>query len=144
MAIALAIFLISLVGIVTLFALKFWEVRVGRVIAPALRARADQRAQEFKVFLARVRNEAEHLLPTLLRILNGIIRVAALSAASAARYVERELHRLADMVSHKRNFQPRERQNDFLKQVSEHPIRDTRSNGTDNNGNGGDSESTPV
>jgi hypothetical protein len=120
MAIALAIFLISLLGIVCLFALKFWEVRRGRLIAPALRARADAKAQAFKVFLTRMRTEAEHFVPTLFRILNGIIHVAALSAASAARYMERELYRLADMVSHKRNFQPRERQNEFLKQVEDH------------------------
>jgi hypothetical protein len=143
MAIALAIFLISLVGIVALFALKFWEVRAGRVIAPALRARADQRAQAFKASLAHMRNEAEHLLPTIARILNGVIRVAALSAAAAARYAERELYRVADMVSHKRNFQQRETQSDFLKQVSEHPMRDARTNGGAHD-NGSDSESTPV
>jgi hypothetical protein len=134
MAIALAIFLISLAGIVLLFAFKFWEVRRERVVAPALRARADERAQEFKTVLVRLRGEAEHFLPTLLRLFNGIIRIAALSAAGVARYIERELHRVADMVSHKRNFERRETQNDFLRQVSEHK------NGKDNS----ESDTTAV
>ena len=133
MAIALAIFLVSLLGIVLLFALKYWEARRAALFAPALRARADVKAQALKARLLRLRADAEHFLPTVARVISGIIHVAALSAAAAARGIERELHRLADMVSHKRNFQPRERQNDFLKQVSDHK-----------NGNGGESDTTTV
>lgn len=144
MTLALAIFLISLLGIVLLFALTYWEERRGAHIAPELHARADAGAQRLKAYLSRMRDNAGHLIPIAIRIFNGVIHVAALSAAGTARSIERELHRLADMVSHKRNFQPRETQNDFLKQVGERPMRDTRANGTGHSENGGEEEATNV
>ncbi|HVU75892.1 MAG TPA: hypothetical protein VHD38_03625, partial [Candidatus Paceibacterota bacterium] len=117
MAIALAIFLISLLGIAILFALKYWEERRGMPILPASRERADMRAQALKAYLLRMRTDAGHLLPIMVRIFSGLLHVAALSLAGVARSIERELHRLAEMVSHKRNFQPRETKSDFLRQV---------------------------
>jgi len=47
------------------------------------------------------------------------VREAALGLAASARYLERQAHRLADLVSHKRGFERRETKSEFLKQVTD-------------------------
>lgn len=123
---AIALFGISLVLIVALFALRWWELKQQRVLAPALRDRADERARELKDALLHS-NRILSRIPPLAAILSRyVVHEMALALAALARFSERQAHALADMVSHKHRFERRETQSEFLKQVSGHK-----------NGNGG-------
>lgn len=137
MAFAVAVFIASLLGIVAIFGLKHWEEKKQVVVAPAIRTRADVHAREFKKLLGQSRVELMKLPPILLYISRVLVHMAALKAAASARYLERQAHRLADVVSHKHRFERRAPRSEFLKQMSEHPMRDTRSNEVDKNGGAG-------
>ena len=117
---ATVIFSISVIGIIGLFALKYWEEKHGRVLAPQLRAHADTQALELKDLLLKIKVEARKLGPTSIRVARLALHELALSLAALSRASERQAHRLADLVSHKRGFVPRESKNEFLKQVSEY------------------------
>lgn len=119
MFIAGIVFFASLVGIIALFAVKYWEIRAERVIAPEIRERADERAREFKAALLRARREAAKLPPSLLTVVRYVIHEAALGLAKLARTLERKAHDVADFVSYKRGFERRQTNSQFLKQVSE-------------------------
>jgi hypothetical protein len=123
------VFVISLIGIVCLFGLKYWEEKHATVLVPKMRLWSDDKADEFKQFIAWSRAEAGSLTPRALRFARWCIHELALGFASLARASEREAHRLADLVSHKHRFERRESTNEFLKQVSDHK-----------NGNGVDTE----
>jgi hypothetical protein len=142
MAVAIAVFVSSLIGIAALFAQKAWELRRGSTVLPTMKLRADRYASEAKVALERGRVELEHLPPTLVRLSHVVLHQGALAAAAAARYAEREMHRLADMVSHKRGFENRESHNEFLKRMGEHKSGDGRME-EDAEANGGN-ETTHV
>ncbi|OGG54954.1 hypothetical protein A3C20_02655 [Candidatus Kaiserbacteria bacterium RIFCSPHIGHO2_02_FULL_55_25] len=120
MIVAIVIFFLSLLGIVGLFGLKHWEEQKQRVVAQDMRVRADERALEFKTWLENSRGEFKKLPPALLRLSRIAIHEAALGAAASARFIERQAHRLADMVSHKHHFERREPRSDFLKQMTDH------------------------
>lgn len=120
MIVAVVIFFLSLLGIVGLFALKHWEERKQLVVAQDMRARADECALEFKTWLENSRGELKKLPPELLRLSRIAVHEAALGAAASARFIERQAHRLADMVSHKHHFERREPRSEFLKQMTEH------------------------
>lgn len=120
MTVAVAIFFLSLSGIIALFTLKYIELRAQRVYVPRFRAAADKQARQLKALLIRTRYEASKLGPLSVLILRYFVHEAALAFASLARVGERQAHRLADMVSHKRGFERREPKNEFLKQVSEY------------------------
>ncbi|MEK7093673.1 MAG: hypothetical protein AAB927_04300 [Patescibacteria group bacterium] len=120
MIIAAVIFFLSLLGIAGLFFVKHREEKRQRVIAQDLRLRADERALEFKTWLENSRGELKKLPPELLRLSRIAIHEAALGAAASARFLERQAHRLADMVSHKHHFERREPRSEFLKQMTEH------------------------
>ena len=120
MTIVLVLFGLSLAGIIALFALKSWEMRSGRPLAPSLRAQGDELALVIKRRLLQVRVQLEALPPLSVRLLATLVQHSALAAAAAARFVERELHTLADRFSHKHRFERRETNNEFLKQVGEH------------------------
>ena len=120
MIVSIVIFFLSLLGIVSLFGLKHWEEKKQRVVAQDMRIRADGRAIEFKTWLENSRGELKKLPPALLRLSNFAIHEAALGAAASARFIERQAHRLADMVSHKHHFERREPRSEFLKQMTEH------------------------
>ena len=117
---AVVIFFLSLLCIAGLFALKHWEEKRQRVVAQNMRLRADGRAMEFKAWLENSRGEIKKLGPVLLRLSRFAIHEAALGAAASARLIERQAHRLADMVSHKHHFERREPRSEFLKQMTEH------------------------
>lgn len=114
------IFFLALLGIVALFAVKYWETRTDKQLAPITREKADERALEFKDFLARSRVELAKLPPTLVYISRFAVHEAALGAAALARMLEHQSHRLADLVSHKHRFERRETNSEFLKQVSDY------------------------
>ena len=120
MIIAIVIFFLSLLGIVGLFGLKHWEEKKQRVIAGVRRARADERALQLKTWLENSRGELKKLPPVLLRLSRFFVHEAALGAAASARFVERQAHRLADMVSHKHHFERREPRSEFLKRMTDH------------------------
>ena len=134
---AMILLAFSLTGIMFLFSVKHWEDRNARVFAPAFRLAADDRALRFKVFLGWCESEFHQLGPTSIRVARTLLHDLALSLASLSRASERQAHRLADLVSHKHRFERRESKNEFLKQVSEYPIRNSRemsSNGAGKNG----------
>ncbi|MBM3272103.1 hypothetical protein FJY94_02350 [Candidatus Kaiserbacteria bacterium] len=116
---AIVPFLVSLVLIAALFSLRWWEIRHERVLAPAWRERADERARELKDALLHS-NRILSRIPPLAAILSRyLVHEIALGLAALARFSERQAHALADMVSHKHRFERRETQSDFLKQVAD-------------------------
>ena len=117
---AIIVFGVTLVAIAALFVLKRWEITRGRVLAPALRIRADHEALVLKNQLFHLRRNLARVAPIAVLYLRYLIHEGALGFASFARLSERQAHHLADAVSHKRTFVPRETKSEFLKKVSEH------------------------
>lgn len=117
---AITIFGLSLFCILLLFVFKAWELRTSRVVARGMRARADEGAMEFKRWLSWSQEELKKLPPEIVFLTRTILHDAALGAASVARFLERQSHKLADIVSHKRGFERRETQSDFLRHVSDY------------------------
>jgi hypothetical protein len=111
---------ISLIGIIALFVLKNWEIGSGRVLMPALRNRVDDRANMLKNRISHVRLDLARIAPIALLYSRYLIHEGALSFAAFARLSERQAHRVADLVSHKRTFVVRETKSEFLKKVSGH------------------------
>ena len=110
----------SLLGIVAIFGLKYWEKRVGRVYAPAFRDKADVYATQLKELLAAAQMDLAKVPPALIRLSRFFIRETALGFAFVARIAEKQSYRLADLVSHKHRFEKRETRSEFLKKVSNH------------------------
>ncbi len=114
---ATIIFFVSLALIIGLFALKMYEERRGARVMEPLRSQADDAAREIKRTAIHTREQLEKLPPEVAHVtMHGAIS-AALGAASLARRFEAQAHRFADFVASKRNFQPRESKNAFLKRV---------------------------
>jgi hypothetical protein len=113
------LFVLSLLGIVALFALKSWEAHRGSVFFPALRQRADVHALHVKELAYAARVDLEKLPPEMVRLGHVLVHDAALAFAALARAAERGAHRVADLVSHKRHYMPRETRSEFLKKVAE-------------------------
>ncbi len=143
MSVAILIFALSLLGIITLFSLKAWEERSSRTLVPSMRAKADEGARTVKILLARSQVEARKLPPELLILARTILHDAALGAAAVARFLERQSHRLADKVSHKAGFERRETNSDFLKNVSEYKGGNGRDLDTPTSDTGSESGSRP-
>ncbi len=120
MTFAFFAFCVSVVGIVSLFAFKQWELRSERVLLPALREKADTRAIQLKELLAAARVDLSKLPPEALRLSRIAVHEAALGFAAFARMAERRAHKLADMVSYRHRFEKRETRSEFLKKVAEH------------------------
>ena len=120
MYVAGIVFLAALLLIAILFALKQREVRTGRYALSGLRAHADRSAADLKVLIARAKVEAEKLPPTTLYFSRWLVHEAALGFAAIARSLESRAHSVADMVSHKRGFQPKAPRSEFLKQMNDH------------------------
>ena len=132
---AAIVFIVSLMGIAALFALKYRELRIGRVFFPELRRRSDVRAEQVRELAVAARMDLAKLIPEVIRMSRALIHEGALAFAALARFLERQAYRLADLVSHKRGFERRETRSEFLKKVAEHPIRNRNgSNGAGKNG----------
>ena len=123
MILAAIIFFISLIGIVALFGVKYWEEQHQRMLAPEVRQKADEHALQVKELLSKSRLELSKLPPTAMRLVRMAIHTAALETAHLARVLEAQAHRLADFVSHKHHFERGETKSEFLKQVSEHTFK---------------------
>lgn len=119
MAIATIFFIIALVVLILLYTVKYIEMRRQRVMAPEIRTRADAFAVSLKSLMLRGAEELRRVPPTLVYLSRFVVHEAALGTAKLMRLAEAQMHRIADMVSHKRSFQPREQRNEFLKQVGE-------------------------
>jgi hypothetical protein len=120
MIFAAAVFFLSLLGIIALFGMKYWEMRGERVLAPQWRAAADVRARQAKELLAAARVDLEKLPPAALRLSRIAVHEGALGFAALARAAEAQAHRLADLVSYKHRFEKRATSSEFLKKVAEH------------------------
>lgn len=126
MLIAAAIFFVSLIGIIILFGIKYWEVRNERPSISRVRTRADVRALEIKAWLLHLRAELEKVPPSVVALGRFGVRDVALGIAGVARSIERQAHKLADLVSHKRHFERKESKNSYLKRVSDYEPTDTK------------------
>lgn len=120
MTFAIAAFLFSLAGILGVFGLKQHEEHTGRKFAPELREKLDVRALRFKELLIALEKDAEKLPPEALHFGRLSVHKLALGAAYLARALERNAHRLADLVSYKGRFTRRAPRSEFLKKVAEH------------------------
>ncbi len=116
----IVLFGISLVCVISLFAIKNWEVKRNRILMPVLRNRADNEALRLKDHLLRVRVDVARVVPIALVYTRFLVHKGALSVAAMARNSERRAHRLAEIVSYKRTHVPRETTSEFLRKVSEH------------------------
>ncbi len=117
---AISVFGVSLLGIVFLLALKAWEMRRERLVAPRLRAQLDTGALALKsqiekgeAFLGEVPSLAS--LVAMKTLAGGSVHLARL-----ARRMSESAYRLADFISHKHNFERRETRSEFLKTMIEH------------------------
>ncbi|HEY4514482.1 MAG TPA: hypothetical protein VJH69_04155 [Candidatus Paceibacterota bacterium] len=131
MIFALVTFYGSLLGIIVLFSIKYWEQRKQLGFAAPLRRRADERAVQIKIMLSRGRAEFAKLPVRLNHFARAAVHFAALETAHLARILEAQAHRLADFVSHKHHFEKSETKSEFLKKVGEHPIRNRDNNSID-------------
>ena len=120
MTVAMIVFFASLSSIALLFVLKYSEMRRGRVFAPALRAGADAGARELKAFLIVSGIRLSRLGPLSVLVVRFLLHEMALALASLASLGEKQLQRLAELVSHKRTFEHRPPRSEFLKRVEEH------------------------
>ena len=134
------IFFLSLLGIAGLFAVKYFEERSQKVLSLELRKKADEQAVQLKNLLLAKRAEASKLPGTFLHLGHVAIHRGALEAARLARFLEAQAHRLADFVSHKHHFKKGETRSEFLKQVKEHTLNNSRDNssGVGSGQNGGE------
>lgn len=120
MTLGIGIFVLSLLGIIALFAGKYWEIRFERVLLPALRQKADVRAEQLKELMDAARLDLAKLPPEALRLSRIGIHEVALGFAALARTAESYAHQLADFVSYKHRFEKRDTSSEFLKKVAEH------------------------
>ncbi len=117
---AAAFFIFSIAGITGLFALKEWELRQGRVLAPELREKMDKLSFHLKELLFALQMDLEKLPPEILHISRTVLHETALTAAGLLRLLSYQAHRFADLVSHKHAFQRRAPRSEFLRKVIEH------------------------
>jgi hypothetical protein len=134
--VALVVFAMSLLLILVLFAVKRIEADRPRRFADGVRTRADAGALRVKAILETGESYLEELPFFLGAFARYLVHIGALSFARLARASAYQAHLLADFVSHKRGFERRETKSQFLKDVSEYPIRKSReasSNGAGKN-----------
>jgi len=117
--IAIVTFSISLIGLILLFGLKFWEEYDRFRFFPKLRRRADEKALALKAVLLRIADMAKDSPRYFFLILRVIVHAAVVAFANVAGAAERGAHHIADFVSHRHRFERRETNSDFLKKVSE-------------------------
>lgn len=117
--IAIVTFSVSLVGLILLFGLKFWEEYDRFRFFPKLRRKADERALALKeviLHFGSITKDSPRYFVLLLRVILHALVVTFANVAGAA---ERGAHRVADFVSHRHRFERKETSSDFLKKVRE-------------------------
>jgi hypothetical protein len=113
-------FVVSLVILGGLFALKYVELERGVVYVPNIRIRADTHARTLKTLCLLALSHAEKLPHDAMVFIRFSIHIGAMLIARLARAAETGAHRLADRVSHKHQFERGESRSEFLKSVREH------------------------
>src|SRR3989344_3855880 len=128
---------VSIFGILVLFLIKRIEIARGVLLGGSARESADLFALRVKWVFLVIEWYLSRLPDFLFLLTRHGIRAGALFLARTARYAEAQAYHLADFVSHKRNFERRETKSNYLKQVSEHPMRNQNgSHGSGKNGVG--------
>jgi len=120
---ATTLFILSGVGIIGLFAVKYWEMKREQVFAHAWRQRINERAIQMKTSLhGRVQVVSTQVWPITLLVTRYFIHRAALGAARLSHKANVQAHRIADMVSHKQRLasghQLRSPRSEFLQKMS--------------------------
>jgi hypothetical protein len=113
------VFFFSLVAICALFALKNWEEKRGRVLAPRVRAVLDARAVRLGELLEAGQKDLENLPSALAHVSRLALHLGAVGFGHIAHWIGERSHRLADMVSYKHRFERRALRSEFLKKVTE-------------------------
>jgi hypothetical protein len=126
------VFFLALIGIIALFAVKFREVDSGVKIGSEWRSALDAEALHVKDLLSAAELDLKKVVPLILYWGHVAIHRAALEFARLARAASSRAHRLADFVSHKRNFRRGETRSEFLKKIAERK----NASGTDQDNNG--------
>jgi len=116
---AAAIFIISLAGMIALFALNIREARTGRYFAPEWRREVDKEALYLKELLMAADLDLKKVPPILSHSSHVALHFAALAFARLARNASRRAHALADFVSHNHNFERKETRSEFLRKMTE-------------------------
>lgn len=127
---ALSVSIFSLAGILAIFAMKKLEVSRGALYGGAWRDEADLFAMRVKWVFLVIEWYLTRLPDFLFLLARYGVRAGALHAAQVARSAEAHAYRLADFVSHKRNFERRETKSAYLKQVGEHKNGNGKENDT--------------
>jgi len=109
----------SLLGLIFLFALKFWEEYDRFRFLPKLRLKADEKALILKKVLLYVGDVVKDSPRYSLLLLGVIAHTAVVAFANIAGAAERGANYVADFVSHRHRFERRDTKSDFLKKVSE-------------------------
>ena len=131
------VFLLSLLCVLGLFAVKYLENKHERILHPSFRQKMDLHARRLKELAHVSRGELSKLPPRAIIIAKEAVHAAALGLARFAREMEAQAHRLADLVSHKHRFEKRETRSEFLKQVGEHPMSNNNGSNEAENGQSG-------
>ena len=116
---AAIVFFISLVLIVLLFFINIKEHKTGRYVVAEWRLAADREALQLKELMEAADLDIKKIPPFAAHIAHVSIHYAALEFAHLARQASRQAHRLADFVSHKRNFERGQTRSEFLKKMTE-------------------------
>ena len=127
---AIIVFFTSLLLIIGLFFLNIREERTGRYALAEWRLVADREALNLKELLTAADLDLKKIPPFASYVFHVAVHFAALEFAHLARQASRQSHRLADFVSHKRNFERGETRSEFLKKMTE-----LKSGGEDNGQN---------
>lgn len=126
-----SLFVFSIFGIIILFLVKRHEVRRGVLVGGRLRHRVDDFALDVKWVFMVMEWYLAHTPDFLIALTRFGIRKFALGFARFARNSEVYAHRVADFVSHKRNFERRETKSDYLKHVGERQMKARAAAGSD-------------
>lgn len=116
----LVLFVVSLVGIIALFIVRWYEMRTSIRMFAHIRDQADDKALSLKSDIRVLQEHLKYITPITIAAMRVLTHRAALSIAASARMTERAAHALADRISHKHTFEQRETQSTFLKQVTSH------------------------
>ena len=114
------VFGVALCGLFALFSLKYIENASGTVFFPRMRGVLNSRTQRIRRVLLLVIHAIEHFPALMVAFGYASLHLFAVLVALGARMAEKQAHRVADFVSHKRKFQRRPTQSSFLKEVTTH------------------------
>ncbi len=117
------VFAFALVSILALLVLKYWESRRGVLILAPLRRRADLQALRVQSVFGDSSTLLSNVPPFALRLVRMLLAFVMRSFARLAHAAGSRALWLADLVSHRHNFERRNTRSEFLKQVSVHRVQ---------------------